>query len=529
MARAPAARQLGDAYQARLFWYHACTLFFSNHQVARVGFEVDEALGFDDVAVYYSAPQPDVHGGHVLRDYYQSKFHVAQTGSFGYESLITPSFIGTSKASILQRLKSAIEESTRLGVASRYTLVSPWIVHPDDALADISGLVDSSLRLGRLSEGKTERSTMGAVRAAWRRHLELSTDDELLKLLSAFRLDARAWSFDGIRTALEDRLWRAGFRTLDTNQISFQYDDLIQKAFQAGTVEFDRASLKDLAQQEGLWVGPPASPDDGRKVIAVRSFTRWTNQIADSADRFLDLVEWFRGRPIASDELWSAEVWPRLSAFLESAIEEGASHDLHIDAHTTIAFAAGYALAKAPVAIVPIQRTGPTSTIRWEPSDGQTANPKDPLWMVEWQDVDGGDPGHLAVAISVTRDVSDDVATYLAASGSSVGRILVASPPGGISQRAVRDGEHAWSLAEALAQVIRKERSRRAPGSPVHLFIAAPNAFTFFLGRQATALGPCQLYEYDFDSSELGAYQPSLQIGPRLANHPSSPKEGPAA
>lgn len=529
MARAPAARQLGDDYQARLFWFHACRLYFHNHKVDRVGFEVDEPLGFDDVAVHYSTPQPDGRGGHVLRDYFQSKYHVAQTGSFRTESLIDPSFIGTTNASILQRLKSAVEASTTEGRASRYILVSPWIIHPDNPLAALRDLSNDSLRLDHLSKGKTDRSVMGAVRTAWRDHLGLSTDDELLKVLSPFRLAAGAYTFDGIRDALEARLWRAGFRTLANDQISFQYDDLIRKAFFAGTTEFDRASLKELAQQEGLWVGPPGSPNEGRRVIAVRTFTRWTNQIADSADQFLDLVGWFQGRPIESDELWSAEVWPRLAAFLESAIEEGAAHDLHIDAHTTVAFAAGYALAKAPAAIAPIQRTGPASTVRWEPSDGQMPDAKDTLWSAEWRDVEGGDPGHMAVAVSVTHDVSDDVEAYLAAANNLVGRILVVSPSNGFGGRAIKDGEHAWALAEALAQSIRKERVRRAPGSPVHLFIAAPNAFTFFLGRQAAALGNCQLYEFDFDTSEVGAYRPSLRIDPKSITHSSSPKEGPAA
>jgi hypothetical protein len=35
----------------------------------------------------------------------------------------------------------------------------------------------------------------------------------------------------------------------------------------------------------------------------------------------------------------------------------------------------------------------------------------------------------------------------------------------------------------------------------MHLFIAGPNAFTFFLGQRQTAVGPIRLYEFDFDGS----------------------------
>jgi SMODS-associated and fused to various effectors sensor domain len=39
-----------------------------------------------------------------------------------------------------------------------------------------------------------------------------------------------------------------------------------------------------------------------------------------------------------------------------------------------------------------------------------------------------------------------------------------------------------------------------------HLFIAAPNAFTFFLGQRQTALGSVRLYEFDFDGGDARRY-----------------------
>ena len=197
MAKAPAARQLGDDYQARLFWYHACRLFFPHHNVATVGFEADEPLGFDDVFVTYRAPQPDGWGAFVNHDYFQSKFHVAQTGVFSYTSLIDPAFI-VANASIFQRLRVAQEKAREQGLRGRYTLVSPWPVHPDDPLAILREFTNDGLRVRHLAEGKTVASAMGEVRLAWRNHLGLATDEELFELLSTFRLAAGSWSFDGL-------------------------------------------------------------------------------------------------------------------------------------------------------------------------------------------------------------------------------------------------------------------------------------------------------------------------------------------
>ena len=52
-----------------------------------------------------------------------------------------------------------------------------------------------------------------------------------------------------------------------------------------------------------------------------------------------------------------------------------------------------------------------------------------------------------------------------------------------------------------------------------HLFIAAPNGFTFFAGQRAIVLGPTRLYEFDFEGERGGTYRPSLTLP---LGHPSN-------
>lgn len=47
----------------------------------------------------------------------------------------------------------------------------------------------------------------------------------------------------------------------------------------------------------------------------------------------------------------------------------------------------------------------------------------------------------------------------------------------------------------------------------VHFFIAAPNGFTFILGRLARPLGAIQLYEHDFERLRF-VYQASIELPP---------------
>jgi hypothetical protein len=131
-------------------------------------------------------------------------------------------------------------------------------------------------------------------------------------------------------------------------------------------------------------------------------------------------------------------------------------------------------------------------------------------WRCESTSIEG-DGNEVAVAISVTHQIASDVTQYVKRSLSKVGRVLhFALPIPGNSS--IKDGTHAFNLAQQLVSEIRKQRSDLERGAKMHLFWAAPNAFILFLGQIARSLGPCVLYEYDFDSGAAGAYEPSLSL-----------------
>ncbi len=81
-----------------------------------------------------------------------------------------------------------------------------------------------------------------------------------------------------------------------------------------------------------------------------------------------------------------------------------------------------------------------------------------------------------------------------------------------LADNAVVCGQHAFDLAEALTGQIRAVREATGRGGRVCLFMAAPGAFSFFLGQRQTAIGPLTLYEYDFEGEQGGSYQPSLSL-----------------
>ena len=116
------ARQLGDDYQARIFWLEACRLFSQYSKVAHVAYEFKRFKSFDDVAVFYSSPIPDEQGGRITADYYQAKYHVHWGSSLTWEALIDPKAMNLSSFSLLERLYDAATDSRSSDV--RFNLIS---------------------------------------------------------------------------------------------------------------------------------------------------------------------------------------------------------------------------------------------------------------------------------------------------------------------------------------------------------------------------------------------------------------------
>lgn len=246
--------------------------------------------------------------------------------------------------------------------------------------------------------------------------------------------------------------------------------------------------------------------------LGVRSLVGLGQGLEGEADRVLDLTRHFDGRSIRDEALWHMEVLPELREFLAEGATTGRPLTLDLAAHQSLAFAAGSFLeAKSGVEISVVQR-GMKGTYSWPARPGELSD--EPLWR-ELESVGRDGAEHdVAVAVSVTWEILADVDLYVKREELPVGRILHAAVAPETSPTAVRDGAHALRLAQTLGRAIR-ERSPEERLGTLHLFAAAPNALLVFLGQMAPALGPVQLYEYDFDTKAPGAYRPSFRLPAR--------------
>ena len=497
-----AARTEGDVYQAMFFWHQVCALLIESSRVNRVVLEHDAASGVDDVAVFYDPPGIADAASPCTADFYQLKYHVDRSDAYCSETIIDPDFIHAKK-SLLQRFFDAYRGLRDQHAWFRLHLISNWRWRPDDGLANRRRERDGALPEKFFTDGP--RAELGKIRESWRSHLGIARgvfDDFARRLRFGLDHFGRRW----FKESLNDRLACAGLKRLPAECLANPYDSLAQQFVMNGFNAFDRKSFVGFCQREGL-IDREAQGQASATVIGIRSFVGFADRIEDETSSFVCVAENFEGRHIRDAACWTGKILPKVYNFLVDPCFRQGEYHLLLDCHSSLAFLAGYELhRKSGAEVYPVQK-GEHRQV-WKPSDGQASACWE--WMSESVDRDKRS-SDLALAISITHNVRDDVEDYLDSQSVSVREIVHMTPSTGVGASSILGANHAVRLAEIVVQKIRTLR-RGNPSGRVHLFAAAPNAFMFFLGRHRAALGPVQLYEFDFEMERGGSYTPSIAL-----------------
>ena len=190
--------------------------------------------------------------------------------------------------------------------------------------------------------------------------------------------------------------------------------------------------------------------------------------------------------------------------YLREKIVGATAVRLSLDAHASVAFAAGQTLHLKSGVSPELVQHGRRGKEVWHADDGSATGA--PLLEIETQNVGDGD--EIAICIGLTRPIAEDVRSFLASTTPAIGQLVLCHPADGASQTGVHGGEHAARLADQIADYLSHAEKDRSP-SIKHVFVSAPNSFLFFLGQQAQSLGQIQMYEFDFDRKRGGTYMPT--------------------
>ena len=499
-----APRLNGDDYQARHFWLHALDLLDSHSGVQSVGYEWKEVRSFDDVSIVYDPPRGQAHALPMSRHFKQIKWQTTRANRFGYADLADPSFIGATAVSLLARLKDAQQPGAPV---TRFSLVTTARITDNDPLAELVSSEDGVLRLDKLRVGKGPLSKMGKVRKCWRDALSLSSDDELFVILENFAILDGQPDMEAMREAVATKARSVGIHipVPAAAASDFRFDSLARQLIKRDIQVLDRKSLLRFLREEGVDVAPTLSSATSVVHVAIQSFDRLSSDFSDIENgNVLSLLDLFDGRYLKQGEDWKL-MSERIGKFLADKARSAQVMRLVLDTHASFAFAAGRVLHLKSGLGLELVQNGRRGSEIWHAEDGSHVNA--PMFEIRSEDIGRG--SHLAVAVSVARPTARSVKTYLTSAALPASRLLSCELSEGPDQAGVRGGQHAAVLSDQIATTIRDVRSI-ADIQTVDLFIAGPNSFVFFLGQQAQAIGPHQMYEFDFDGARGCSYFPSV-------------------
>ena len=218
--------------------------------------------------------------------------------------------------------------------------------------------------------------------------------------------------------------------------------------------------------------------------IGVRTYLTGTNKMLDECNFLLDLTDYFDDKVIKNDSLWNSRILPEIKSFVDNQIECGLPLAIEISAVQSVAFALGYfAHAKSNKNLFPIQ-----GKEIWDYSNFRQYNKKE----LNYDYIDNKGNEIVVVIDLMDIGVADNIEEYYNIDASDILRIQPDEPAG----RYVLDGHHCLKLVydiDAILQGLTPKQKRMR----WKFAIAAPNAFIFMLGRQATQYGKITFLHHD--------------------------------
>jgi hypothetical protein len=254
------------------------------------------------------------------------------------------------------------------------------------------------------------------------------------------------------------------------------------------------------------------------KRLGVRTRLTPYGDLEEECQHVLNLVPLFDGRTIKNPADWSDKVVPYMDHFFRQHVSTRRPLVLRFDAHLTVSFTAGWLIDTRGVDVTIRQAAIGGGFQDWRFDFDHPYQGK--LWKVREERVGAGK--EVAVAVGITNDNLKPVKEYVERDLSDrVGRILAVVPPredestsepeGKPGNTSVRGANHAFALAQELKRHVDR-RSREEQDGPLHLFLAAPGGFAFYLGQLSRGFGEIQLYEWEFEKPESKTYFPSVRL-----------------
>lgn len=476
------ARIRGDDYQHLAGWIQVVEALLRGSGVERIGMEDPGHPGADDVTVYRSSG-PNL--------FIQAKSAVDARNTASFEWFCEPSPAGGP--SILQKFHR-VWAAHAAGERPKLVLLTNRLLDGADPLLPLMDGRDGTIA-ARLA-GMGPRTPSGEARRLVATHLQV-TEDDLLEFLRDFRPIVGRLHNDLMEDA-RTRMYAAGMRRDDESVR--RGVDLVHDWVTSGE---RRIRALDELQTEVQALGLADHQASG--ILLIQALDRHPSPTNSSV--VIDWVDHFAGdeprvrRELTDPALWNTQFRRDLRLAAQQLRSQG-HRSILVDGHARLPtwFAAGIELGQtASFEVVCMQRGTP-----W-PSTGAVT----PFALTTAHDEHLGNGDALAVAVSISQEITGDVLRYVRNSLPGVGRYLSLVPSSGPGGQAIQGEAEARGCALAIRDHVR-ELARSTRPSILHLFLCCPRGIALLLGHAWDRVPTTQLHE-DLNFNPRG-YLPSYLI-----------------
>ena len=477
-----AARLLGDDYQAFYFWINAIKMLIPTSLISTVSYEESEFSPFDDVTVNYSQfINNEQTNTQYNRDYIQCKFKINGNETLTWQDLIDPKYYH-NKESILKRAYNLYLNQKDHNF--RLILCTSICFESKDLLASYISNTEFGLNIFRLSQAKDKRTI--SMLQSISNNIGCFNGEELITFLSLLRFHQGKSIHD---LKIELRQWSSLVNIrYDLSKDSEIFTSLIKKANLRRNTLFDKKTIETICINENLF---------GKErikigIIGIGKKDARTEKVKNSGDKCLDLSPMFVDRKLKEGVGWE-DVIKTSKKFVESFIEYGKDYIVSLTGTFSTAFLLGKLIGFKYGDIALENRNGvwvkefaiPCTLI--EEHNNQ---------FIDECEINCCENAVVCIRIG-ENDILEDVKEYVRPEKIVDVRMLHI-----YNNDFNMVNNSAWDFVENNSKSIKEFIKKLSPKN-VHLFYRGPAEIMFILGQYSNEWGECQIYDFDFQASQL--------------------------
>ena len=471
MANQVAARLKGDDYQHLYSWFHVLELLMPQRQVAKVIVEDEGAGSIDDVAVHHEKDSdfPDC--------YHQVKYHVDQRSAYSVDRLTEKNRNGKS---LIQKWyhswKGLIEAHPEKNVEVH--IVSNWSWAENDVIGTVLSGETNALTENFFD---THERKINSLRQTIYSHLGDESKVVQFARSLRFQLGYSCWKQLADQTA--ERMEHRGLRSDGTALLVSV--SIVREWIKARRQEINVEVLDEVLETHALWL-----PADVEPAVHVYLTTIKTQKFEIEPDYVIDWRDYFKGggakkgHDLKNPQDWNEQLLPDLEA-IEGRINTETDCRLiraRGQARLSAWFAFGFTFSEVNRYTIEIAQGEELWRSDVKPACNFCLITNGP----EGEELQP-DGSTVAIGISVTGELDEDVRIHLKEAGSPVRALLLLKPNRELGADCLRNAPDAVALAQEAKKTARHfVKHHRA--TRLLLYYFGPLSGACFIGHQFNAV-----------------------------------------